>query len=199
MGRHRFETLATALVSLSLALGCSSGEAVVGAAGSDAGRGDVADDAAPGTLPDFADGTRLKALTYVLDDGTKVWRGWWDSQRNEECSFAFACDGKSRCLPAVDAADAFSDAQCTSPLEIVFPGTCGPLRAYLAYPSASSQGRDTGGLHKRLARHLARKTGMRAFPVAPSSRSPTSRAVSVSARRRYTSSAREERSRTSVS
>jgi len=48
-------------------------------------------------------------------------------------------------------------------------------------------------------RHLGRKTGMWGFHLAPCSRSPTSRAGSASARQRYTSSAREEFSRTSVS
>ena len=48
-------------------------------------------------------------------------------------------------------------------------------------------------------RHLGRKAGMRGFHAVPYSPSPRSRVVSASARRRSTSSAREELSRTSVS
>lgn len=44
-------------------------------------------------------GSRLKAKWYKGVDGSKQWIGWYDSQRQEECSIARAADGKDRCLP----------------------------------------------------------------------------------------------------
>jgi len=39
----------------------------------------------------------LKALAYVTDQGDKLWHGWHDTQRQEDCTFRLASDGKVRC------------------------------------------------------------------------------------------------------
>lgn len=51
-------------------------------------------DAAPATS-----GKRLRARYYVGEDGSRQFVGWHDKERNEDCSFSVAEDGKTRCLP----------------------------------------------------------------------------------------------------
>jgi hypothetical protein len=63
-------------------------------------------------------GTRLKARWYVGADGTRQWAfNWFDSERNEECSFQPATDGVLRCLPTGTAAiyTYYLDAECSQP------------------------------------------------------------------------------------
>ena len=78
--------------------------------------------------PGFESGTRLRARTYVGDDGSRQFAGWHDSERNEDCAFAQAGDGKLRCLPTAVFASYFTDAQCTAPAIIV--ASCTPLPNY---------------------------------------------------------------------
>lgn len=74
---------------------------------------------------------RLKAKYRTGDDGSKEYLGnaWYDSGRNEDCSFALAADGKERCLPGKPVTDfvsiagatvvanpAFKDAACSVPI-----------------------------------------------------------------------------------
>lgn len=60
-------------------------------------------------------GTRLKARWYVAEDGTRHWAfNWFDSERNEDCSFQPAADGVLRCLPTYPSVGAlYSDPACT--------------------------------------------------------------------------------------
>src|SRR5438105_4184598 len=44
-------------------------------------------------------GTRLKTQYIQGDDGSRSFLGFFDTQRNEACTFGRAEDGKIRCLP----------------------------------------------------------------------------------------------------
>ena len=71
----------------------------------------------PGTYPDYASGTRLRARVYQTADGDKLWHGWRDSMRDENCAFLTAEDGKLRCLPEVEQyVQYFADDKCAEPL-----------------------------------------------------------------------------------
>lgn len=77
---------------------------------------------------DPVSGARLKAKFRTGDDGSKEYLGnaWYDSGRNEDCSFALAADGKERCLPGAPvtafggvATAVFKDAACSVPIYFV--------------------------------------------------------------------------------
>jgi len=50
--------------------------------------------------PTFADGSRLKAQSYVVDGAAPLFVGIYDAQEKVACEFRQATDGKLRCLPA---------------------------------------------------------------------------------------------------
>jgi hypothetical protein len=128
------------------------GMAVVTACSGSGGGADVKTDAA-GALPDFAEGTRLKALAYVLDDGQQLWHGWRDSARGETCSFQLAADGQLRCLPAFEAAWLFKDDHCTEPVLTHEPCVNGRPAAPPPYAAVGGTcGGNAGLLYKRLDR-----------------------------------------------
>jgi hypothetical protein len=99
---------------------------------------DPVDDAAAETKS----GTRLRARYYVGEDGSKEFIGWHDMQRNENCTFAKAPDGKLRCLPSEGNALALgynSDAGCTTQLFItIATGACVPPTAKYATTTDTS-------------------------------------------------------------
>jgi hypothetical protein len=85
----------------------------------------------PGSYPDYASGTRLRARVYKTADGDKLWHGWRDSARNENCAFLTAEDGTRRCLPEIEAyAQYFADDKCTQPLIL---GVACRTPAYVAF------------------------------------------------------------------
>lgn len=86
------------------------------------------------------DGSRLRARFYRATDGSKQWAGaWWDSAREEECTFRRASDGKLRCLPATSGGSTgyFANSTCTEPLYLV-QGVCAaePVRFFTRTPTA---------------------------------------------------------------
>jgi hypothetical protein len=120
-----------------------------GAGGGTSGAGGNVDgaavdvDATPGALPDFADGTRLKARSYVAEGGATLFREWWDTERKEVCSFALAEDGKVRCLPPHIEASYFSDDKCEAPMQPLPP--CFGTAPYL---TVSPNACKVGSFHK---------------------------------------------------
>lgn len=63
-------------------------------------------------------GSRLKARFLKTEEGAKLFQGFWDSKRNERCSFRLLWDGKVRCVPDADGVlqegfAGFSDPACT--------------------------------------------------------------------------------------
>jgi hypothetical protein len=98
-----------------VATGCSSSAA--GSAGAEGGGWS----AEPGTS-----GTRLRAR-YLAGGGARELVGFFDTQRNEECTFQRAEEGRLRCLPKAALPSTgggfFSDAACTASLAAL-PGAC---------------------------------------------------------------------------
>lgn len=79
-------------------------------------------------------GTRLKARTLNGEDGSRqTVIGWYDSQRNENCSFMVTADGSTRCLPAAGAnvsGSFFADAACSEELVLVAISQCTGVPRY---------------------------------------------------------------------
>lgn len=46
-------------------------------------------------------GSRLQILTYEMADGSRLVRGFWDGQTQEDCVVGYHADGKLRCLPSL--------------------------------------------------------------------------------------------------
>ncbi len=65
-------------------------------------------------------GTRLKLQYFDAEDGTKQFSSWYDSKRNEACSFVRHADGSTRCLPSTSIFVQlyFSNPGCTTPLAL---------------------------------------------------------------------------------
>lgn len=68
---------------------------------------------------------------------------WFDSQRNEDCSFAQAADGKLRCMPNGQAATLYGDASCMTAIVMTPTGCTAPT--YAIGNDTTSCG--TGGAH----------------------------------------------------
>ena len=114
--------LFTTVATVAFATGCSSSsDDTAGAAG-----------ASWRTEP-AASGTRLRAR-YVSGGGARELVGFFDTQRNEECTFQRADDGRWRCVPKASSISAttgtFSDAGCTIPVTAVAQGTCSETTQY---------------------------------------------------------------------
>lgn len=91
----------------------------------------------------YQSGSRIKARTLNTPDGAKTFVGWHDVQRNEDCVFLPAGDGKQRCLPLsgviISATSTeFADPACTIPA--VAAPTCPTTAPSTALVSASSCG-----------------------------------------------------------
>lgn len=105
----------TTLGTVAFATGCSSTDDE--ATGAAAGAGWRTEPA--------ASGTRLRAR-YASGGGARELVGFFDTQRNEECTFQRADGGRMRCLPkasVVNVSGTFSDAGCTIPVTVA-QGTC---------------------------------------------------------------------------
>lgn len=103
--------------------GTSSEPIAAGGAGSpqSAGATGTTDDDEPALMAPVDEaqaaesGSRLKARWYVADDGARqpVFQ-WFDSARNEECTFQRATDGVMRCMPTgAGLSSYYSNANCT--------------------------------------------------------------------------------------
>jgi hypothetical protein len=79
----------------------------------------------PPAMADPTNGQRLKATYRQGEDGSKEFVAgvWFDSGRNENCSFALASDGKLRCLPNGQATSVYADSQCTTAI-VMGPAGC---------------------------------------------------------------------------
>jgi len=63
-------------------------------------------------------GTRLKYHEVVTAEGDRAWDGFYDSLTGEDCSAAFAGDGKMRCVPRsrFETQVFYTDAACSDPV-----------------------------------------------------------------------------------
>lgn len=117
----------------------------------DAGLMDVLMDAMPDAAADPVSGTRLKAKYITGDDGSKAYLPgvWYDSERQEDCTFVRAADGQQRCLPTANTVTIsptyFSDVICTHPIASA-PTGCTP-QYVVSYDAASCSGADSLTYH----------------------------------------------------
>ncbi len=80
----------------------------------------------------------------VTPDGAKMFLGWFDAERQENCSFRLASDGKVRCLPDGPRVVkvAYEDPSCSS--MIVMPNLLGdesaPTYALVSTPTGTLWG-----------------------------------------------------------
>lgn len=91
----------------------------------------------------YESGSRLRAVVVTGVDGSKQFVRWHDSMRDEDCHFATADDGKTRCLPndVAAAVTYFSDATCSKAVVSTPPGdACGEPSPpkYASWTSTSS-------------------------------------------------------------
>jgi len=63
-------------------------------------------------------GTRLRPQ-FVRGENLRLFRGWRDTARGEDCGFRTAADGVLRCLPGAAGLEAFANDQCTEPALVV--------------------------------------------------------------------------------
>jgi hypothetical protein len=115
--------------------------------GKDSGLLDAIANPVPTANADPTNGSRLKAQYMVGDDGSKEYLPgvFYDSMRQEVCSFALAGDSKQRCLPAGGGATAFADASCTMPIIAVATGCAMPTYALVV--DSGTCGQAVGGTH----------------------------------------------------
>lgn len=76
-----------------------------------------------GIKPDWVNGSRIRARVRTTPDGARALLGWYDAQLKVTCSFVFASDGKTRCLPDYAARphlgqDYYSDSACTNKISL---------------------------------------------------------------------------------
>jgi hypothetical protein len=99
----------------------------------DSGIFDALTDPISNASADPVSGSRLKAYYQTGDDGAKAYApyAWYDSQRQEDCTFVFASDGKKRCMPIyyVTTTSSFFDVQCTQKLVGEYSAGCAPAYA----------------------------------------------------------------------
>jgi hypothetical protein len=80
-------------------------------------------------------GTRIRPRNAVTSEGDRSWQGWHDSERDEDCQFMTAADGKLRCLPYnAEARIYFTDAACSDPVVVFVDDHCADTEPeYLLY------------------------------------------------------------------
>lgn len=103
-------------------VGCAaspSGDGSDGASGKDGAPGadGASGPAGPPGASAVQSGSRLKAVSWVADDGAKAQLPyvWFDADTGVRCAFGMAADGKSRCLPTSSGmTPLYADAACSS-------------------------------------------------------------------------------------
>lgn len=95
-----------------------------------------------------ASGQRLRARYVAGADGSREFRAFFDTQRNEICYFRNGPDGSLRCMPDGVSIGAYKDAGCTVPLAYVNKGyeTCNGAPKYAHIPGTGNPPACTGGV-----------------------------------------------------
>ena len=78
-------------------------------------------DPVPSAKADPASGSRLKAKLRTGDDGSKEYLSgvWYDTERQEDCIFETAADGRERCMPPSQSVlTLFADAACKQAMAV---------------------------------------------------------------------------------
>jgi hypothetical protein len=97
-------------------------------------------DPVPSAKADPSNGTRLRAKVRTGDDGSKEYISgiWYDTERQEDCVFAPAADGKERCIPpSQNTVTLFADSACKQQIAVAIAG-CAPK--YATVPELSTCG-----------------------------------------------------------
>ena len=135
--------------ALKLVLGSSLVYAIVAACGGGSG-GHAGKDGGGPVHDAMADvnqsGSRLKAQYYTGSDGSKAFAGMYDTQTKQDCAYATAADGMTRCLPAgthvVASTEYYSDMGCTMPI-LTVPKACMTPPPYVTTFKAACNGAAT--------------------------------------------------------
>jgi hypothetical protein len=130
------------IASLLVLVACSAApNATPEPASGSSGAGEGGSKGAGGNAPaagGYEGGSRLRVVTIEGEDGSVQPAGWFDTERDEQCGFRAADDGRLRCLPlAANVSGYFLDAGCSTPA--VFSPNCAPSK-YVALTDACSQG-----------------------------------------------------------
>lgn len=186
---------AGAFVACAVALGACA-EGLPGAEGEKGSDASVGDRGGGARVLEATSGTRITATkqlvttTTVTSDGarsvtTSEEVGWFDSQRNEPCSFRLAGDGRMRCLPLsrargdVSGGIYFLDGGCTERLAItpkLAGGECGattspaPQNAVYLSVSAEAENGCTGTTIRQIKNRVVtttvyQKSGANCFEI----------------------------------
>ncbi|MCA9589930.1 MAG: hypothetical protein KC657_31720 [Myxococcales bacterium] len=100
----------------------------------------------------YASGSRLKIRYLEGADGSKQFSAWFDTARNDECTFARHADGSVRCLPltnppAANAQTYFDSSACTSRLALAQRTPTSPKYGVAYDPVGARMFHVIGGLH----------------------------------------------------
>lgn len=94
-----------------------------------------------GAVREALSGTRLKVRYVEGDDGSRAPAGFFDTVRNEACTFSQSEDGRLRCLPTEDlvtvAPSLFVDSTCTQ--RVAFGGCVFPRFARELTPTCPAR------------------------------------------------------------
>lgn len=97
-----------------------------GAAGSAGGILDAMVNPVRDAAAQTSSGSRIKAKYLTSSDGAKQFQGWYDSDRQEDCSFQLARDGSTRCMPSgYSYGTLYSDTGCSQRLTLMLKASCG--------------------------------------------------------------------------
>ncbi|MFT3776543.1 MAG: hypothetical protein QM820_65210 [Minicystis sp.] len=113
----------------------------------DSGIADALTDPVPPANAEPAAGSRLKPKYRLGDDGAKEYLAglWFDSMRNEDCSFTLAADGKTRCLPQGSEFRYYADASCATPMVLLQNACTAPK--YATSNTDAACGLDPSAIH----------------------------------------------------
>lgn len=96
-------------------------------------------------------GSRIKAMRLASEDGAKQFLGWWDSTRQEACTFLDTSDGK-RCIPIGNSAVQFrfDDAACTHEVLVPLTGCPAAYGVRFELMSSACQGGGQGARYTQV-------------------------------------------------
>ena len=126
-------------------LGGGGHAGAAGRGGNAGGLGGSLTNPVPPANADPLPGSRLKPKFRLGEDGAKEYlQGlWFDTQRNEDCTFQLASDGQTRCLPKGNTFQYYSDAQCTQAMVLMQSACTTP--GYGVSNATTACALDTGG------------------------------------------------------
>ncbi len=130
---------AAVYLAVAMANGCEptdtppSGTGQAGAAGSGGSSASIMNPV-PDAAAEPMSGSRLHAQYIVGADGSREFKGWYDTKRNEFCVWQTLADGNLHCAPlsATSVVEAFADDKCAikNTYALVQSGNCALVPGY---------------------------------------------------------------------